>query len=545
VSSGMSGEEGQRSHLARQSEAPLSQSDPDILLSVNSVRKTFGRTRVLDVDSIALQRGHVYGLLGANGSGKSTLVKILTGSLNPDAGASGTIGQAAIRWPIRAGENGFAVVPQEMSLCPSLTVLDNLLVTRKRRSGLLSRIRWREERLHAAELLQRVGLDCSVRQLVANLTAAEAALLCIARAVEDLDASSSTTKLLILDEPTSALSAEDASRIFSVSRSLAAEGAAVVIVNHRLGEVRASSDEVFVLRDGQVAARGLLDHLDDDSLIEAMFGTRVSAAKPLRQTEGAEGGVALPRSQAPDDVPLLHVRRHLSDGGQSLLMAYQNQTVGVTGLAGMDHDRLPYQFLGLPPKSQFSVEIDGVAVTRSPRAMRAAGVRLLPADRAKDVFWSAGTVSENYTITEVSNQSRGLSLNRKRLRSITAQMISDYDVKGPGIDAPISALSGGNQQKVSIARAIAAGQWRILLAHEPTEGIDVATRYEILGQLKNLATNGRAIVIFGADYHALASICDVVYVFTPAEGIRVLTEDEISEVNIGRAAMATISGEDL
>lgn len=502
------------------------------ILELDRVSKSFDRHTVLDARQISIRPGYVYGLLGANGSGKSTLVKALAGYHAPDPGSAGRLRGQPIHWPLRTASSGIAVVPQDQALAVEMSIVDNFLVTRRRYRSLIGRVTWRDERGATSDSLRRVGLHRSPEDTVASLTAAERALVEIARSLEEILLTKVSSPLLILDEPTANLAQNDVERVFAATREIADQGGAVIIVNHRMSEVRASCDYLYVLRDGQVAFRGPGNGSDSTEVVTAMFGRAVAASASRMGEKQAD--------PAARRALLLRLSSFAEMSNIGNVDVSGGEVVGITGLVGMGQDILPYQIMGLRKRKNLSVATHGGVLGGGPLEACAAGLALLPADRPTAAFWPAGTVLENYTIGRLSTSTRRLALlSGREHREATMRMISDWNVQADSPDAAMRTLSGGNQQKVQIARAIDRQKCTVLIAHEPTQGIDVAARREVLSALRAFATMERAVIVCGADYEALAEVCDRVIVLKKGSAPVTLCGSELSEESIAQCAMDT------
>ena len=502
---------------------------PDRLLHITKLHKTYGAQRVLDLDSFQLRAGRVYGLLGANGSGKSTLVKVLSGYHSPDAGAYVEVRGAGQNWPLRPGTAGIAVVQQDPVLMPDFTILESYIVAKHGSRRRLEYLRLSRERSRARQSLQRVGLDLDLDTKIAEIGSPERALIVIATKLSDLD-EFKTSPILVMDEPTANLAQADANRVLGAAKAIAKDGGAVVLVSHRLDEVRSSCDEVVVLRDGKASATGPIADFSDRDLLDAMFG-----GEPPRL-----GHNRLRSQNSGSSRALVRVTMEGRESGQRApvqLVAMAGEFVGITGLVGMGQDQLPYEIVGALSRRGLVAEIDGRQLCGGPAEARRAGAVLVPADRAKQASWPAGSLVENFTVDRLGHYARRLVLSPKRERRDAAQAIRDWDVRGGRLDGPMNALSGGNQQKLILARSTADEGWKSMLIHEPTQGIDILNRQRILERLRKLADAGRTILCFTTDYDALAEVCDRVFIMWERQLVVELTGDAINAQRIAHTAM--------
>jgi len=504
---------------------------PTPVLELTSVQKTFGQTQVLDVQGVTLRSGSVYGLLGANGSGKSTLVKILSGYHRPDSGSEGRLRGIPISWPIKQAGSGIAVVQQDYALIEDVSITENFLAQRASRRSLLSTVNWREEHARTLQSLSVLGVVLDPRALVSSLTPAQRALVAIGRAVEQLGSDDLSGKLLILDEPTANLGNADVARVLTAVRDYAASGACVIVVNHRMPEVRACADEVIVLREGRLALAGPQGQFDDDQLVRAMFA--VASERPSHgDTTGSQPAV-------PHGGGVLALTWPASAGGEPARHCFwPGEVVGVAGLIGMGQDHLPYQIVGAAPRRGLSVEMDGRILEGGPVQAKQRGLILVPADRARDGLWLNGAVRENFTITRLAHMRVNKLLSGQAERRATSSACREWAVVYGGPEAEMWTLSGGNQQKVALARAVASEPWEVLLVHEPTQGVDIATRAAIHVALVDLAhRRGKCVVVFGSDYDSLATVSDRVLVMNSGRVVQEITGDELSEDAIATASM--------
>jgi ribose transport system ATP-binding protein len=478
----------------------------------------FGAVTVLRDLDLSLDGGSVHALLGANGAGKSTLIKLLTGRYLPTE--QGEVWTAGVRdsWPIAAsGRLTLAAVHQDPGLWDQMSILENIAVGDLGKGIPVRPLGLRRLRGGVEELLAELGVARPVTTKIHRLSPGERALVGVARALWELRQSSggASDRLLILDEPTAALGRKDADRILDRIRALARSGLAVLFVTHRLGEVREYADTVTVLRDGHAIYRGPLP--DTDREIERlMFGQVPLAATGTSSAGPTDGGSA---AVAPAD-PLKRTApvaiKVLSVDTTDLtppIIVHKHEVVGITGLLGGVHETLPYKLVGVG--GQASVEIGGDKRVLTPRSAGTAGVAVLPANRARDAIWLGGTVHENLVCAwAAGDDHRSLVIHRKGEMARVWETIRDVGVVPLDPKRVIGTLSGGNQQKVSLGRALTGTRVKVLIAHEPVQGIDLNARREVIALIRRFAVEaGAAVGISSVDYELLAEACDRVLVF--------------------------------
>jgi ribose transport system ATP-binding protein len=475
-------------------------------LAVRHVSKSFGGVRALDRASLTLLPGEVHGLLGENGSGKSTLIRIIAGYHAPDPGAELVIGGRRARLPLRPGrarELGIAFVHQDLGLIPSLSVVENL------RLGELAarcdwRISWRCERVRAREALARFGVDIDPRQAVARLRPVERVLLAIVRAAEELRTSEAEQSVLVLDEPTDFLPELERQRLFELARGLAETGVSVLFISHDLDEVLELADRVTVLRDGRDVATVAAAGLQRQALAELVAG------HPLEAASARKPPTAL---VAASIVGLTgEIVRDLS------FDVHEGEVLGLTGLLGSGFEEVPYLLCGArASRSGRLVLGDAVYETGAltPHVALRAGIVLLPADRQLDGSVGSLPIVDNVTLPVLDRYGARLGLNRRRMLNDTASLLARFAVHPNEPTLPFRALSGGNQQKALLAKALNAGP-RLLLLDGPTRGVDVGTRGQIVGLIREAAAAGASVVCASTDREELLTICDRVLVLASA-----------------------------
>lgn len=487
--------------------------DLPLLLDIRGLRKTFGGTVALAGVDLEIAPGEVHALVGQNGSGKSTLIKVLSGYHVPDAGTVRVLG-ADLRFPMRPGEatrRGLSFLHQDAPVAGSMTVLENMRVGRFPGSP-VSRINWRQERQRVRQLLGSMGLDVEPDVLAARLPQAERALIGFAAAAQTLPDSGG---VLVLDEPTACLPPSGADRLFGAIRSLTRRGSGVVFVSHRLDEVLAISDRISVLREGRLVGTVRTAETTQADIVALMLGRELSRLYPERD------GVPTDPVLTVDNISGRIV------GGVDLTVR-RGEILGVTGLVGMGQDELPYLLYGALPSRTGSVAVEGTVVRTEPRQMRAAGVTLLPADRAGSSGVLSASVGENLSLPVLSRFFRAGVLRHKREARAAQALLARYDVRPPRESARLGALSGGNQQKVLLAKWLQSSP-KVILLHEPTQGVDIGSRSQIFRIIETAAAAGAAVLIASSEYEDLAHLCDRVLVLNRGRIVAELASADLSE----------------
>ena len=479
--------------------------------------------------------GEIHGLLGQNGSGKSTLVKILAGYHAPDAGT----GELELRGEHVAlpltpsairGTVGF--VHQDLGLVDSLTVWENMFVS-EYRTGMAGTIDIGSHKLRARQLLETFDLGTDPDTKVGDLSEVQKAEIAILRAMGDLSANGQR-QLLVLDEPTAYLPKAASEQLFRLIRQAVAGGTAVVFVSHKLGEVLDLCDTVTVLRDGRAVGTESTADLTEEALIELIMGRALSGPvdKPVR---------------APDESSQVVSAAGLTSDGLSdvSLEIRAGEIVGTTGLIGSGHEVLPYVLFGGVP-GQGLLTISGVSVdldTWTPALAIRVGMALVPANRARDGLVATETVSRNIAIVHLHQYTgHGFKLKLTILARWIKEVLRRYQVTPPLPDQPISALSGGNQQKAVLAKWLELRP-AVFLLHEPTQGIDVGTKREVFRLLRRAASRGAAILVSSTEYDELAELCGRVVVMASGRIIQTLEGKAITSEVIEEAVLRAAASE--
>ncbi|EHN10515.1 Ribose ABC transport system ATP-binding protein RbsA (TC 3.A.1.2.1) [Patulibacter medicamentivorans] len=493
------------------------------LLKVAGLRKSYGAVDVLRGVGLEARGGEIHGLLGENGAGKSTLMKILSGVTRADAGSVTLDGEPlTLGRPTASTAAGVRTVFQELSTLPQLTVAENLLYGAEP-TALLGHVRGRRLRDQARELLARFGLErIDVDRRLGTLALGDRQLLEVVKALRE------TPRVLILDEATSALSAEDSAWVLGQGRRAAEAGAVVLLITHRLAEVRAHAERVTVLRGGDDVLAVPTAEADDDELIAAMLGRRVERLYPRRG--GAPAG------------PLLRVS-DLSVGdrvGPLDLTLHEGEVLGIGGLQGQGQRELLMALGGAVPWSGSARLRDAPYAGTSPKRAIADGVTLVPEDRQREGLLLADPVARNLTVGSLPRFTRpGGLIDAAREATAAAAQATQVGVAHDRLGSPVSALSGGNQQKVVLGKALLADP-SVLLLHDCTRGVDVGTKAEIFTLIAELADRGVGIVLYSSDLSELANVCDRVLVMAEGRLVGEVPSGELSEEAILRLAVGSV-----
>ena len=486
------------------------------ILKMEGVSKRYGGVRALENASLAIGAGRIHAILGENGAGKSTLIKILSGVVRPDAGRI-VLDSAEVAFdsPAAAIRAGIVCIFQELSLVPDLSVADNIAISNPpRRLGLIDR---RAQRRIAEEALERAGAtDIHPKALVRDLALSRRQMVEIAKAL------ARKPRILILDEATSALTAADVAKVFVVLKRLREEGLALLYISHRMHEIAELADECTVFRNGSNVATYPAGTKSDAEVVEMMIGRELSHVFPAKPGPREETGP-----------PLIEVKG-LGWGDRLRDISFHaraGEIVGLGGLDGQGQRELLLALFGVLRGVSGEIRVAGRAVSpSSPHAAKSpeVGMALIPEDRKTEGLMLPMSVGENLSFAALDRFSRGGVIDRAREAMLVAKMIDLLAIRAGSPDIAAGALSGGNQQKVVIAKWLMA-EPRIILLNDPTRGIDVATKQEIYQLLRRLADAGAAIVFYTTDYSELIGCCDRALVLYDGTIRRELVGGEITE----------------
>ena len=494
--------------------------EPDLVpvLALEGVSKSFGAVRALRGVSLQLFAGEAHALAGENGAGKSTLIKALAGVHRPDEGTVLLDGEPVVfHGPADARDAGVAVIYQEPTLFPDLSVAENIFMGRQPRRS-LGRVDHRSVRSATADLFRRLGVDLDPDQPARGLSIADQQLVEIAKAL------SFDARVLIMDEPTAALTGSEVARLFGVVRTLREEGAAVLFISHRLEEVFALCQRVTTLRDGALIASEMVEGLSEDDLIRRMVGRDLDELYPKLPAE--VGAVALSVRRLTREGVFTDVSFEVRSG----------EIVGLAGLVGAGRSEVARAVFGVDRWDGGEVEVAGKPLKPgAPSLAMAAGLALVPEDRRAQGLVMDMSIERNIGLTGLRDNSRAGLMNRGSERSRALDWAVRLQVKYARLADVVGTLSGGNQQKVVLAKWLATAP-TVLIVDEPTRGIDVGTKAEVHRLLSQLAGQGVAVLMISSDLPEILGMADRVLVMHEGRIAAELDRAEATEQSVVAAA---------
>lgn len=488
---------------------------PTPLLAASAITKSYAGVRALSGVSFDVCAGEVHALVGENGAGKSTLIKVMTGAVAADSGSLTVAGRpVTMVSPATSRALGIAAIYQHPALFPHLTVAENIAFALEPRAA-WRRIDWSGRRRDARELLTRVGADIDADRLVESLSMPEQQLVEIAKAV------GSAARVLIMDEPTASLSEPEVDRLFEVVARLKAEQVGIIYISHRLEEILSIADRVTVLRDGSTVATHGRDGLQRSTLINLMIGRELSAIFPKRTV--ALGDVAL---------ELRHVTCESAGVHDVSLEVRRGEIVGLAGLVGSGRSELARTVFGLTPADSGDVLVHGrPVVVRTPAGAIDAGIGYLPEDRKQHGVVPEMAVDENVSLASLGAVARGGLIDRTRERSQAQRYVDQLRIKTASVASEVESLSGGNQQKVALARWLATSP-QVLILDEPTQGVDVGSKSEIHALMQELAAGGLAVLMISSELPEILGMSDRVAVMRGGTIAGVLSREDATQERV-------------
>ncbi|MDW5501655.1 ribose ABC transporter ATP-binding protein RbsA [Pseudomonas lundensis] len=464
------------------------------LLQLKGIDKAFPGVKALSGAALSVYPGKVMALVGENGAGKSTMMKVLTGIYNKDAGSQYFLGkEVAFNGPKDSQEAGIGIIHQELNLIPQLTIAENIFLGREFVNR-IGRIDWKRMYAEADKLLARLNLSYSSHRLVGELSIGDQQMVEIAKVL------SFESKVIIMDEPTDALTDTETASLFKVINELKAEGRGIVYISHRLKEIFEICDDVTVFRDGQFIAERPVSELQEDSLIEMMVGRKLEEQYPRLNQPRGEKRLEVSQVSGPG----------VHDVSFTL---YRGEILGVAGLMGAGRTELMKILYGAAPRKAGTVSLDGrPVVTHSPQDGLANGIVYISEDRKRDGLVLGMSVKENMSLTALRYFSRaGGSLKQAEEQLAVGDFIRLFNIKTPSMEQPIGLLSGGNQQKVAIARGLMTRP-KVLILDEPTRGVDVGAKKEIYQLINQFKQEGLSIILVSSEMPEVLGMSDRILV---------------------------------
>lgn len=463
------------------------------ILSITDIDKSFPGVKALDQAGLNVYSGKVMALMGENGAGKSTLMKVLTGIYTKDAGRIEFEGKEQYFTNPRESQHaGISIIHQELNLIPELTIAENIFLGREK-TGLMGKILWSEMYREADALLARLNVKHSSRQLVGELSIGEQQMVEIAKAL------SFDSKVIIMDEPTDALTDTETESLFKIINELKAQNRGIVYISHRLKEIFEICDKVTVLRDGQFIAQKEVVEINEDNLIELMVGRRLDEQYPRIEHNFGE--------------KTLQVSNLEGDGIHNISFdLHRGEILGISGLMGAGRTELMKMIYGALPHSSGSIKLDGEALhIDHPAQGLKAGIAYISEDRKGDGLVLSLTVKENMTLCALNHFIGGIKIKGQEEIAAVEEYIKLFNIKTPTYNKIIGELSGGNQQKVAIAKGLLTKP-KVLILDEPTRGVDVGAKKEIYELINKFKQQGMSIILVSSEMPEVLGMSDRILV---------------------------------
>lgn len=498
------------------------------LLEAKSISKSFAGVRALKGVSFELLEGEVHALVGENGAGKTTLIKIMTGAVEADSGVLVVSGQTVPHNdPAIARSLGIAAIYQQPALFPHLTVSENIALHLES-GGLWRRVNWRKRHELAAHLLGRLGASIDPDRLVSTLSMPEQQIVEIAKAI------GANAKILIMDEPTASLAEPEVERLFATVGLLRSSGAGIIYISHRLEEISSIADRITVLRDGETVGTKRKEDVTRSELINMIVGRDIGAVFPKREVK--KGDVALELRRFGNTECGLH---HIS------LSVRSGEILGVAGLVGAGRTELAETIFGLTPPDEGEILLRGNLVRiLSPSDAIRSGIGYVPEDRRRHGVILELPISANTSLASLNAVSRLGLINARRETDLAERYITEFAIKTPSVHADLDTLSGGNQQKVALARWLATDP-KVLILDEPTQGVDVGSKSEIHRLMIELAERGVAIIMISSELPEILGMSDRIAVMHRGSVTGVLSRQEATQQRILALALGHMETADV
>jgi ribose transport system ATP-binding protein len=493
-----------------------------MILQLNNITKKYPGVVALDNVTLHVAKGEVHALVGENGAGKSTLIKTCTGAVIPNSGSIIVNGnEFSFMTPKLSGQHGIAVIYQEFNLVGELSVAENIFLGRAVRKGILIDKKAMVEKSH--EIFQQFGIDIDPNKLVSSLTVGYQQLVEIAKAI------SQNAKILIMDEPSAPLTKAEAERMYQLVDKLKEKGVTIIYISHRMEEVFRLTDRVTVMRDGEVIKTMNTAETNLDELVRLMVGRELKETYPARKF-------------CICDEVMLDVHNLSGNGVRNIsFQIKRGEVLGFAGLIGSGRTELAELLFGAKPKTNGKVFLKGKEISpKTPREAIDLGIALVPEDRKKQGALLDIDIKENITMAILNRISQLSFLNKKKEKRIAREYQKSIKIKTPSLEQKVKNLSGGNQQKVIIAKWLASNA-DLIIFDEPTRGIDVGAKYEIYTLVNSLVESGKTVLMISSEMEEIMGMCDRIIVLSEGEMTGTLDRKEFNQEDI--MMMASISKE--
>lgn len=489
------------------------------LLEMKNITKKFPGVLALDRVDFDLNEGEVHGILGENGAGKSTLIKILAGDYIKDDGIIKIQGkEVEFRSPGDSKSMGISVIYQELLTLDALTVAENIFVGNLPKRKRLRTVDWKELNRKAVQVLNRLNVRINPRAIVGDLTVHEKQIIEIAKAIYR------DSKILIMDEPTAALSEKDTESLFNIIRSLKTQGVGIIYISHRLKEVFDITDRVTVLRDGKLIGTEITKNTDRNKLIKMMVGRELKQMYPKREL--------------PIGKPLLEVKNLTINGiiENISFTVHEGEIVGIFGLLGSGKQNLVRAIYGIDDYDGGSINIEGKSVLiDSPSHALRFRLGFMPIDRKLEGLALTLPVATNITMANIDKLNPGFTIDSHIEREHVTRWIKDVNIKTPSIDTDVNSLSGGNQQKIVLAKLLETGS-KIFIMNEPTRGIDVGAKVDIYQMMESLCEAGAGIIMVSSELPEILAMSDRILVISAGKITAEYSREEATQEKLLHAA---------
>lgn len=486
----------------------------DYKLSLKNIRKVFPGVVALSDFTLDIKRGSVHAIVGENGAGKSTLMKIIDGVYQPDEGEIYVDGKKVkISDPSVSSKLGIAMIFQELNFMPEFTVGEHLFITREpmKARGVVD---WNKLYKEAEELLKSEGLKYDAHTQMKNLTVSDIQLIEISRAI------SKGADIIIMDEPTASISEHETQRLLDKVRNLKERGVTILYISHKLDEIFAIADTVTVVRDGHLIETRPLEEFDSESIVTAMVGRKIEDVYPKRTVSPGEVVLEANHLSAPgvcDDVSL-NVRK--------------SEILGIAGLVGAGRTEILNLISGMTKLKSGEIKLNGAPIKiNSVESAMEHGILMATEDRKRLGLIGIRSICENISLPNLKEMGKFGVINLKKEEETAQKIFDDLKVKAPGLSTLVSTLSGGNQQKVVLAKWLLHNP-RVMILDEPTKGIDVGAKHEIYKIMNDLTTQGLPIIMVSSELPEIIGMCDRVYVVNEHEIVAEYTGEDITQENI-------------